>query len=288
MHKLYIPSFHRAKSICTHLLLDTAIFDYYIVVHDPLELHYYKQNKTIPPERLICSYAPYGISHQRQWIRDNLTSDGEWFCMADDNIKFIHAVRKPEYFEEDLEKINTLAFQKNDNNFKYSVYENKIDSHRLGEICEEMILEAQKLGIKYCAFASNRNYFFARARKWSYWSYAISKFAIYQKDDINFDLNVQAMDDYCFTAQNILQYGKVLVNKFVYAHGIHYQKGGIGRYEERQEKKVADAAYLMLKYPGLFRYKIKKGCHPEAEIQMRFNYQKQIDAWRKGLQVESK
>jgi len=39
----------------------------------------------------------------------------------------------------------------------------------------------------------------------------------------------------------------------------------------------------MKKYPNLFRYKEKKGCHPKAELQIRFNNPKQIIEWKKTL-----
>jgi hypothetical protein len=35
------------------------------------------------------------------------------------------------------------------------------------------------------------------------------------------------------------------------------------------------------KYPDFFRYKIKKGCHPKAELQFRFNNPKQVIEWKK-------
>lgn len=283
MLKVFIPSYKRDQAIRSHLLFDGSNFDYKIIVHDPAQLYLYKQNKTIPPERLICSYAPYSISHQRQWIKDNLAPENDWWCMADDNIRNFLIVREPEYWHEDLELLNPMAFRKNDLAFKKQVYEQEASQEYLLKVINDTTVKADAIGAKYCAFASNKNYFFARARKWSYYSYAISKFAMYRNDDIAFDTNVQAMDDYCFTAANILKYGKVLVNKFAFAQGGHYQKGGIGRYEERQVKKIADAAYLMLKYPRLFRYKIKKNCHPEAELMIRFCYEKQVEAWRKEM-----
>lgn len=285
--KIYIPSLNRQKSIRTHLLLE-GHFDYKIVVHNETQLHFYKQNSTIPPEHLICSGAPLGVSHQRQWIKHSLCSDGEWYAMMDDNISHFTAVRKPEYFEEDLEKLYPEHYKKNNIAYRDAVYGQTAGPERLKEIFEETKLKAEAIGAKYCAFSSQNNYFFARARKWSYWSYAISKAALYKKDDIAYDTNVLAMDDYAYTAENILRYGKVLVNKFVYAVGGHYEAGGIGTYEDRQIKKIADCKYLMAKYQKLFRYKIKKNCHPEAELMIRFCYEKQIEQWREEMHGAAK
>lgn len=281
--KVYIPSYKRANTIKTHLMLRDSEFDYKIIVHTTEELAAYKANSTIPADRIICSNAPLGVSHQRQWIKDNLCSKGEWYCMMDDNISHFTAVCPEEYFNEDQEKLYPAPFKKNDNEYRNRVYNQKIDNTRLMEVFKDTIEHAKGIGAKYCAFASQHNYFFGRSRKWSYWSYAISKAALYEKDDIPYDTNVVAMDDYYYTAENILRYGAVVVNKFVHAVGGHYEEGGIGRYEERQVKKIADCKYLMAKYPGLFRYKVKKNCHPEAELMIRFCYKKQIDAWRKEM-----
>ena len=43
----------------------------------------------------------------------------------------------------------------------------------------------------------------------------------------------------------------------------------------------------MKKYPGLFRYKIKKGCHPKAELQVCFTNVNQVEEWRNKIRNSS-
>ena len=148
------------------------------------------------------------------------------------------------------------------------------------EIVEETIKHAEKIGAKYCGFSVVDNYYF-RAKKWREVGFVCSKVALIKKSGINYDQKLLAMDDYAFTAENLKKFGKVLINNFVFPHGIHYQKGGIGNYKEREVNKIADSKYLIKKYPGLFRYKTKVNRHPKAEIQMVFTNLIQVERWKK-------
>ena len=151
------------------------------------------------------------------------------------------------------------------------------------KVCKEMTDFADRYGIYYCGFAVVDNAYF-RVKKYRYVGYVISKLALIKKTPlIDYDLKIQAMDDYGYTAENLKIFGRVLINNYIFPVANHYQIGGIGTYEERKPKKIADAKYLMNKYPGLFRYKKKVGCDPKAEIQVRFTNPKQVNLWRKNL-----
>ena len=107
--------------------------------------------------------------------------------------------------------------------------------------------------------------------------YVISKAAYIKYTGHRYDENILAMDDYGYTADCLLRDGAVLINSWIKPVNKHYEEGGIGTYEQRIPKKIKDAKYLMSKFPNLFRYKIKKGCHPKAEIQIRFTNPKQVN-----------
>ena len=295
--KIFIPSYNRGKAIITHrLFYDLDLFDYKIIVHDKAQEAMYKANNSIPPERIICSETPVGISPQRQWIKDNLAEDGEWYCMFDDNVKDFEVVceaeyneedlsaKYPEYFkknnEEDLSAKYPEYFKKNNNEFKKNVYEQPALPGRIMKTFRDTIMKAEEIGAHYCGFATGRNYFFSRGRKWGFCGYVISKGCLIKKDDIKYDLNVKVMDDYAYTAENIAKYGCVVINRYAHALGGHYQEGGIGKYDDRLKYKIADCKYIMEKYPGLYRYNIKKTCHPEAELIMKFWNMKSAKAWK--------
>ena len=89
------------------------------------------------------------------------------------------------------------------------------------------------------------------------------------------------MEDFGYCAEQLLKNNCVLINSWIKPIAGHYEKGGIGTYEERVERKIIDSSYLMNKYPNFFRYKEKKNCHPKAELQIKYNSPKQIFDWKR-------
>jgi len=111
--------------------------------------------------------------------------------------------------------------------------------------------------------------------------YVISKAVAIKYKGIEYDKKLEAMEDFGYCAEQLIQNNAVLINSFIKPIAGHYEKGGIGTYEERVKRKIIDCKYLMRKYPNFFRYKVKKNCHPKAELQIRFNNPKQIKEWKK-------
>jgi|GEM_PF-3976526 len=270
---VYIPSCNRANEICTHTLFNGNYFNHYIILHNEEQKKEYLKNDTITEDMIIVSNVDFGVSRQRKWILDNLVKEGEWFMMMDDNIEYFTAVDDEFYnfkglpvkFDKDLKK----------------VYENKISIARLHHLVSNDIRFCENNNIKYGGFAVMDNFFY-REKKYRYVGYVISKAAFYKKDKLlNFNENILAMDDYYYTAENLKYFGRVLINNFIFPVAKHYQKGGIGTYEERIPKKRKDCIYLIEHYPGLFRYKKKSNCDALSELQINFTDLKQVEKWRR-------
>lgn len=275
--KILIPSKGRADAISTHRLFD-GVAPYSIVVHTEEEAAQYRRNVTVPPDALLVSGAEFRVGAQRQWILDHLIEYGEWFMMLDDNIEGFTAVSEDLYPKEYVNvKQSPKSFKD-----KFSV---PISTELFLTLVQETIAKANEWGARYAGFASNPNFFF-REKKWRPVGYVLSKIALVRKSGIGYDPKVQAMDDYDFTAANLLKFGTVCINNFVSSQYRHYQQGGIGTYEDRLPKKIADCKYLMQKYPGLFRYKRKATAHPEAELQIRFTSTDQVYRWKHALQTQ--
>jgi hypothetical protein len=270
--KIFIPSKGRAKTISTPLILSTI--PYTVILHTKEEeAEYIKQNPYLEG-KTITSGVTGGISEQRQWIKDNLVESGEWFCMMDDNIESFNIYPPEHYFQDYIDT-------QNNKHLRRTLEDYRANPAELMKVLLEAQNKSEEIGAAYAGFAVVHNYYF-RAKKWRTVGYVISKVAVLKKDDIAYDTNIKAMDDYAYTAENLLKYGKVLINNYMFPVAGHYESGGIGTYSERLEKKIADSEYLMQKYPNLFRYKVKKGCHPKAEIQVRFTSEKQVLNWRES------
>lgn len=276
--QVFIPSLNRCQDIKTHLLLE-GHFDYKIVVHDPLQLYQYKQNKTIPPERLVCSYAPRNISAQRNWILKELAPQGEFVAMLDDNISNFTAVKEDVYMQEDLEILYPEYFKRNNPGFRKEFYAQSISSERLISIFEELKNKAEEVGATFCGFSANNNYFYSRSKKWKYTQLICSKACIIKNDGLMYDEAIKTIDDYSMSIQRMIRDGKVLVNAYVWPDAKHNAAGGLGRMSERGNKKVEDVQRLMSLYPGLLRIKPRKNSVEGAEVCLR-GYGKFFEKWR--------
>ncbi len=272
--KIFIPSYQRAEKICTHLLLDpTPCCEYFIVLHDRKEKREYLKNKTIDPQRIIVSDQPKGIRFQRDFIKFQLNKPGDWFAFMDDNITAFTAFPEPYYSKE------TNNFKNNRNLvLRRKIEKNEIDIVDLQKKFKECVRKAEEIGVGYITFSPQSNWWF-RSAKWRTVGYAINKMAISKVDKVKYDMNVRVIQDYALTAMNLARYGKLLINNYIYPVAGHYQKGGIGTYEERLPRKIIECKYLMDKYPEMFRYKQKAGCPPNAELQLRFFKEAQVQKW---------
>jgi hypothetical protein len=275
--KIVIPSKGRPALISTHILLEKSGLDYRIFLHDKGDYKYYLLNPTIKKEKLIVTNAPYGISHQRQWILDNYIEKDEWYISLDDKITSFLCVPEPYYKEDSLPT-------KENKMYKKLFEKNIISARQFYDKCKEMVELGEKIGAYNIGFATTPNYFF-RNKKIRHSGYVISNACVRKHVGIDFDLNVKAMDDYSYTAQHLLKFGKVLINNYIYPPAQHYASGGIGTYADRLKRKISDTSYLMEKYPGLFNYKKKAGKPAEAELLIRLNSQKQIDKWRSEMGI---
>lgn len=270
--KIFISTHNRANIITTPALLDAEGISYTLVFHNVEQLNAYNLAGRFKTPYISVANIPVGMTLMRNWILENLVKDGEWFIILDDNITEFQAVRGEWYKQPELpSRKDPLTMKK--------VMEEKVSAKYFLGVLEDCRWEAERRGIHLAGCASNLNFFF-RSKKWREVGYVIGKTQVIQKTGLRYDLNINPMDDYLWTALNLETFGKVLINNYAVAVKKHYAKGGIGTYEERLPAKLKDCEYLMKRFPGLFRYKVKKGCHPKAELQIRFTSNKQVEKWR--------
>lgn len=247
-----------------------------IVLHNEEERAGYLMNPTINPSKIVVSNAPLGMPSARQWMVDNLVAEGEWLFNMDDNISGFSGLPLG-FHDRDFVPART------DKNI-YQLFKNHLTVHELLDIAQHMILRAETDGISYAGFSAFDNPYF-REKHWMRSGLVVGKMTLIQRQrDLRFDTeHLHTLDDYQYTAENLLRRGQVLVNKFVFPLAKHYEKGGCGTYPEREQAKIKDCAYLMRKYPGLFRYHKKAGQHPHSELAFRLYSQQSINNWRKTM-----
>ncbi|MEL7232845.1 MAG: hypothetical protein AAGK74_00035 [Chloroflexota bacterium] len=272
--KIVIPSYQRAETLTTPLLLEDVGADYVVVVHTDEERAAYIAAGRVPASRVVVSHAPPGVASNRQWAMDNLVDFGDWYLQMDDNVRGFDCVPDEMYNQREIPTDKATQ--------QYLRENAATTTERFLEICEEMVVGCNRMGVSHFGFATTENWMF-RSRKYSQVAFVVGKTVGLRKDGIAYDAKLLAMDDYGMTAEQLRVHGAVLVNRFAKPISTHYQAGGIGAYEARLPKKIRDVRYLMRKYPGLFRLNPRAGSHPEAEIVLRFHAVHQIDKWRRSL-----
>lgn len=252
--KIFIPTTGLAERIFTYKVFDSDIKLTW-VCHRAEDVPRVMEGKAMD-DYLISNAKDY--IEQLYFIHSQV-KEGEWYIKADDNIR---------------------AFIGDDGN--------ALSNARAWQEINEAINEAEKRGAKLVGFAPVDNPFF-RKTKYRDVGYCIGKmYAEKRTAEIAPEGIVRVMDDYERTAQHLLRYGKVLVSNALHSKSKHYEKGGIGTYEDRLPAKLKDAGYLTTKYPDLFRFKAKRNCETKAELQVRFTSTTQVDQWRLQMRRLSK
>lgn len=268
--KIFIPSYQRATKISTPSLLGGV--DFKVVLHNNEEREsYIKAHPELEPH-IIVSGLPPGISAQRQWIKDNLVKDNEWFAMLDDNI------RKFNIFPDEIYDNEELVYDASKRFYWEHCYGN---AQRLMQCFEETITEAEWRETGFCGFANIDNAFFRR-KKWKSIGLIVAKMCLQKKDDLRYDPLIHCIDDYDYSIAAMLKYGSILVNSYVCPIANHNEAGGLGKLEERAPRKREDCKRLMEKYPGLLRYKDRKNSLEGCEVSLRFYSEKSFMKWRES------
>lgn len=272
MIPIYIPSYNRAKTIKTTQWLDKSEIDYRVLLHSEKCKSEYIKAGIVHEKKIIVTNQPKGITNQRNWICKNLAKEGQWYISLDDNISGFKRVVDKYYYTKKSLPVESSNITQND-------YNQLMSASEFIEILQKDIELAEKIKAEYIGFSTVDNYFF-NSKKYKTVGYVISKAVAIKYTGLSYDVKLEAMEDFGYCAEQLIKNNAVLINSWIKPICNHYEVGGIGTYEQRLPRKIIDCQYLMKKYPNFFRYKVKKGCHPKAELQIRFNKPEQIIKWK--------
>lgn len=278
--KIFIPSWGRPATICTHKLIDG--YGYNIVVHSREDALWYAKNPSIKPGRLVTSGLGYGHAAHRNWVLNNLVKDGEWIVMADDNITGLWRVQEP-WYNQDRVPTETM-----DSRFWHNAFQHPMSWKVFMEkLVSEDIPEAEKRGAKLIGYATNTSPLF-RKNKYRDVGYVKGKLFAMKKTSLRMDENLLSKVDFEFTAANLYHIGRVLINNFIFPVAPHFAKGGIGTVHERTPLNLFGCKYLMEKYPGLFAYETKPGRQNFSEVRFKITSLAGIEKWQKSFSPSEK
>lgn len=280
--KVLIPSYNRHRTISTHKCF--AGCDYTVLVHSMEQLTkygVYRKDTGLDMDRVRVTDTPPGLTRQREWGMHNLTTPGEWFVFADDNIRQLTALDPSgeEYWQDELPEQATM--QQTSALYR-PMLRCRISTGDLNDIFADTVAKCKSVGARLAGFSLTDNPAF-RLKKWRTAGYAIGKLMVWQhQDDFPWNHSI-SMEDFYHTAVCLLRDGAVVVNNYVWPVAGHYEPGGMGPYEERIPQRIEDVKVLMDHFLGLFRVKERKGFFPGTELQLRLHSPKQVAAWREQM-----
>lgn len=291
--RVFIPTKNRPTTIQTHRTL-LGQMDYRVVVHNEQQAEAYLAGSDVPPSRIVISHTPddtFGKTRQLDWITNTLLEPGEWVLFADDNIRAVCAVDEPYRKQDELPTDDYMEDPANNPEGAvkwHRIYGNKgpglQDPDELLGLLQLCITMAESHSANLVGFALNTNPLF-RAKQWRTVGYASGKMYLWRhRPDYPWRHDI-SLDDFLHTAQHLLDDGHVIINNFIHPRAGHYEPGGLGTYEERLAQRLLDTALLMKIFPELFRYRQRKGFHPQYDIALRYHTAEQIDKWRARMRA---
>ena len=271
--KIFITSYNRPEKHSTYFYLKKNGLNPKLVVYEEFAAAY---SKNVPVEDIIVSGSYQKLNNlakHRNWIIDNLVEEGEWHIqMSDDATEFF--ILDEKYYNQ--EKIDV----KKEAKFFKDLYFTKFDFANFDKIVNELVEKAEKNRVRYAGWAITKNHFY-RDRKWNLSGLIDGRFVLIKKSKLRWDENVSTVDDYQFSAENALQFGKVLRNNYFLPEFVRYGDGGVGSEKERFEKKKADLNYLIEKYPLFFAIKKRSGKQEfKIDLEFRIRRERLVDKWR--------
>lgn len=272
--KVIIPSKGRADRLTTPALF--AEQDYHVLVHNEEEWdRYHDAHPEIPCERLHNTRTqaePFGKTRQQEWACRELVAHDEWFIFADDNLQGITALPEPWCRERYLNSRGS-GWQR--------IYDTPCSQERFWqEITPELQAETERVRGHLGGFSVHSNALY-RQRKWGHIGYVIGSLILWHNLPFTWDHRI-SMEDMRNSAEHIVQYGAVAINRYAYAVKRHHQPGGLGTSAERRGHRQEAVRLLLQQYPGFFKRR-RDPLDPDGVDLVVTLRETQAEPWRSGL-----
>lgn len=238
--KTFIFTYDRYDTISTSIYLKDH--SHFVLCHTSEQQKRFEDAGRIHGH-MIATHQPKGLANNRNFALDLMQED-EWSVFWVDDL--INCTALPNsYHVKQKEKLGIIP----ENQKQYrELFKTECDAERFYEICEQTIAVAEAKGFALCGFSLTDNPLF-RDKHYSYWSLADGRCWLVKKTRLRFDTNVQLIDDTCFTALNLKEFGGLVVNNWLLPNCERYTAGSFGSIPQRMEQKKKECAYLVETYP---------------------------------------
>lgn len=261
--RVFVFAYDRFESMTTSRLLGDDDVDHVVLCHGPDDRQRFLEAGTIGESgEIVSTGEPRGLARQRNAALE-MMADGEWALFLVDDL-----FRLTELDTYDTEGGEVLPIDVN----TVSRWNPRFKK----PISPSTFVDRGRQGARYCdlvgshllGWASSGNPLFRR-KKWAQRVFADGRAWMVRKSDLRFDLNVETIDDYYWTAANIERFGTTVVNQWILPEARRYTSGGYGSRDARMDQKIEDCRYLVDRFPGLVQYRAKKGWPDGSHVVIR-------------------
>ena len=261
--RVFVFAYNRFDTMSTSLLLSEGAVPHTVLCHQPEDAERFLNERTVGSTgNIVPTGEARGLARQRNVALETM-EEGEWALFLVDDLK---NVTELDTYDDEPEEVLDIDFQ------NQGVFRERFNTPAgMDRFVERAVASAAYgdfLGTKLVGFAGFNNAVYRR-KKWQRNVLADGRAWMVKKTHLRFDQNVQLIDDLCWTAQNIKEFGTVLVNNWILPDCRRYTAGGFGSIEDRMDQKKQEAAYLVSAYPELITFKKKAGWPEGSHVVLR-------------------
>lgn len=272
--KIFTFFYNRFETATTSKALSQSNIDHYVMIHKEEDVDKFKKGNTLYGKPIVTN-NPRGLANQRNTAL-KMMNVGEWAVFTSDDFQKIYSYPANYIFSKTLHReVNSTNQQ--------SIRLKKQHAISLGEMFKffpKLIEIAEMNNIHLIGFGLHDN---PRnlSNKFTTRGLADGRFWLVKKSIYEFDINAQSIDDYAWTAENLIRHKNVLVLNWCVPYFARYSPGGYGTEAEREVMKQRECQYLVNKYNPLIKFADKwQKDHEYSRIRL-FASDKNIDILRK-------
>ena len=263
--KIFVFAYDRYQTMTTSEMLEAEGIDHVVLCHNEEQKSSFIEGGRVLAKRLVVTNKPKGLSHNRGFALE-LLENGEWGMFLVDDL--VHIAELDCY--DEYRHVGRLSITPGETAIWKKRFDKRINLKQFITRCEDDIRVAEKLGVYLIGFSSNENPLF-RNRKWIFRGLVDGRAWLVKRSKLLPDLNVHAVEDYCWTARNLMAFGSVMVNNWILVKCERYTAGGYGSKKQRLAQKLKECDYLVSRYGKYIAYANKPGEPARSHIKIKAN-----------------
>lgn len=250
--KVFTFFYNRFDTATTSKALSENNINHTVLIHSTDDLQKFIKGNTIHGKAVVTNNGK-GLAYQRNSALD-MMDYGEWAAFLSDD--FIKIRSLP--LKWILSKTQSIDItRQNQQTFRLKK-EHEISLADMFTLFPKLIEIAEKNNIHLIGFGLHDNPQNLR-NKFTNRGLADGRFWLVKKNTYNFDPQAQSIDDFAWTAENLVRHRNVLVLNWTVPFFDRYTAGGYGTQSERAQMRIKECAYLVDKYNPIIRIADKIG-----------------------------